>query len=164
MLSEDANEKSINLAVRISKTTAIEIRRALDKLIIDLNKKEKGSKRNPSIRYGRTTLKQLSAENDGLSSIELKNPNLRLLDKIARRHGVYFAPLKDGKGKYTLFFKGKDIDSVTHAFTQYSKKVIKQDKGKPPIKVNLDKARTKAKQLEANKSREKNRNRGEINL
>jgi hypothetical protein len=39
-----------------------------------------------------------------------------------KQNGVDFAPVKDGKGKYTLFFKGRDADALTHAFTQYTKK------------------------------------------
>jgi len=61
--------------------------------------------------------------------VELKHPDLRLLHRTMKKHNVDFAAVKDGKGKYTLFFKGKDADSVTHAFKQYTQKTC--ETGKP---------------------------------
>jgi len=81
-------------------------------------------------------LKELQKQNDGLSSIELKDPNLRQLYSAMKKDNIDFSAVKDGKGKYTLFFKGKDAEVMTHAFKQYTHKVVMQNATKP-IKIDL---------------------------
>jgi len=83
-----------------------------------------------------------------------------MLNKIMKKHGVDFAAVKDGKGKYTLFFKGKDKDAITHALKDYAKKLIKLGKSNPSIRPTLNSARVEAQTRSKNKSKEKNRNRG----
>lgn len=132
MLNEEINEKSLNLAVRVGKITADEIKKALEKLIAELEKGMTQAKtpgiskdpKTPELKHGKQTLKQLQKHNDGLSTMELKDPNLRQLYRAMKKDGIDFAPVKDGKGKYTLFFKGKDADSMTHAFKRYTQKIV----------------------------------------
>ena len=159
MLSEDANDKTVNLVVRVSKLSGRALLNAI-KLILAEIKKDSKMPSDKKVKHGRTTLKQLSQKNDGLSTFELKSPDLRLLNRCMKKHGVDFAVAKDGKGKYTLFFKGKDVDAVTHAFEKYAKTVIKRDKGWPSITERFEAAKDMAKTLSKNKGKEKNRNRG----
>ena len=166
MLSEDTNEKSVNLAFRVGKVTTAQMLKILKALINRAKKGKQNQGGKPQrvkideFKHGRQTLKQLTKQNEGLSSIELKQPDLRLLGKFMKKHGVDFAAAKDGKGKYTLFFKAKDVDCVTHAFKQYVKTVLKQSKGKPSMKATLDNAKKVAKSFEMGKKKEKNRNMG----
>lgn len=101
------------------------------------------------------TLKQLSKQGDGLSTVELQSPNLHLLHHTMKKHNVDFAAVKDGKGKYTLFFKGKDADSITHAFQQYTQKLVKRSKGQS-IGKTLAAAKQAAKTLNAGRDKAKN--------
>jgi len=161
MLSEDANEKSINLAVRIGKITGTELKKAIDKLLKDWNS---NNKQQENLKPGRTTLKQLSKDNDGLSTVELSQPHLRDLNNTMKKHGVSFAITKDGKNMYTLFFKGKDRDSVEHALKKFSKKELKDfdDRNKPGIKKTLESAKQKSQILATKRSKEKNMNKGSL--
>jgi len=112
------------------------------------------------------TLKQLSKHHDGLSTIELTDPNLRLLAREMKKHNIDFAAVKDGKGKYTLFFKGKDVDSVTHALKRYTQQFVRREKGspaeKPSIGKELAEAKEAAKVLNIRLDKVKNRSRGEL--
>jgi hypothetical protein len=118
-MQDKIDEKTINLAVRVGKLTADELKKALDKLVAKLTEQDPQINNDePDLKHGKQTLKQLSKHNDGLSSVELKDPNLRFLHQSMKSHNVDFAAVKDGKGMYTLFFKGKDADSVTHAIKQ----------------------------------------------
>ena len=133
VMQDAINDKSFSLGARVGKVTADELKRAVDKLMAELqsgklNPLNKGSE----LKHGKMTMKQLAKHNAGLSSIELKDPNLRLLNKVMRQNGIDFSPVKDGKGQYTLFFKGKDADALTHAFSQYSKRVTERA-AKPSI-------------------------------
>lgn len=164
MLSEDANEKSINLAVKVSKVSGKELLKAIEKALVYLKNKNKPGKEKDKteekVKAGRTTMKQLNERSNGLSSIELKSPDLKMLNGFMKKHGVQFAVAKDGKNTYTLFFKAKDVDSVNHAFGQYARKFLKLNRASPSIRQNLSKARVQAQTHNNNRSAEKNRNRG----
>jgi len=163
-LHEEINDKSISLAARVGKLTADELRKALDKILADMKNKSVTkntvkTNNTPELIHGKQTLKQLSKHNAGLSSVELKDPDLRLLFRTMKQNGVDFAPVKDGKGKYTVFFKGRDADALTHAFQQYTKKLTGKIK-KPSISTTLSAAKQEAKSLAANHDKVKNRDKG----
>ena len=168
-MHEEINEKSINLAVRVGKVTATELKKALDKVLASMTNPQNKSKttaktttksdKTPDPKRGKQTLKQLSKQNAGLTSVELKDPNLRLLNSTMKQHGVDFAAVKDGKGKYTLFFKAKDADSITHAFKQYTQKAV-QRAPKPSISKTLTAAKAAAQALNNGRDKVKNRDKG----
>lgn len=165
-MHEKVNDKAINLAVSISKLTAAEIKKAVAKLLTELEtslngltvQKEKADK-TPELKQGKQTLKQLSKHRDGLSTVELNSPDLRLLYRSMKRHNVDFAAVKDGKGKYTLFFKGKDADSVTHAFKQYTQKLVNRANA-PSIGKMLAAAKQAAQALNAGRDKAKTQSKG----
>ena len=164
-MQDEINEKTVNLAVRISKIAAAEIKKALEKLIAQL---EQGKTKTPDVpkdpaepelNKGKQTLRQLQKHNEGLSSIELKDPELRRLHRAMKKDNIDFAVVKDGKGKYTMFFKGKNADEMTHAFKRYTEKIVKIA-DKRAIKVDLREAKAAAKALDTGRNREKNRGKG----
>jgi hypothetical protein len=161
MLSEEIVEKTENFAVRIGEISKDALKNAVNKLLEEFEKFDKsvmsGTKKE---KHGRTTFKELSQKNDGLTTIELSNPHLRMLDKTMKKHGVDFAPVKDGKGKYTLFFKGKDKDCIAHALKDYAKKLIKLGKTNPSIRMALDSAKQEVQTRSKNIVKEKNLSRG----
>lgn len=169
MLNEEINEKSINLAVRVGQLTADELKKAIEKLLADIEngkypgksivERNKSGKNTPGLKHGKMTLKQLKKHNDGLSSMELKDPNLRLLYREMKKQDIDFAPVKDGKGKYILFFKGRDVDELTLAFKKYTKKLVRLNKG-PSINATLAAAKQAAQALNNQRGKEKNKDRG----
>ena len=166
MINEDLTQRECNLAVRIGSLAANEIKKALEKLIADLEA-GKGAKspglsrqKDPELKKGKQTLKQLHQHNEGLSSVELKDPNLRKLYREMKKDDIDFACVKDGKGKYTLFFKGKNADEMTHALKSYTQKMVKLDKAKPSIKNTLDEAKKSAQTLDAGRDKVKNMSKG----
>ena len=63
-------------------------------------------------------------------------PSIKEFEKIARKYGVDYAVKKDRSSsppKYLIFFKGRDADALTAAFTEYTgKKVRKAQKTERP--------------------------------
>ena len=163
-MNDEINEKSINLAVQVAQVSGEEIKKALEKLIPQLEQGIKDmakSVTDPELKHGKMTLKQLSKQKDGLSTMELTDPNLRILHHEMKKHNMDFAAVKDGKGKYTLFFKGKDADSMTHAFKQYTQKVVNRaHSNKPSIGKTLAAAKKLAQALGNQIDKVKNRDRG----
>jgi hypothetical protein len=108
MLSEYTSDKTVNLMFRTGKFTYEQIPKIikiLEQRLLEATNTSKQGDRGKKwdipdeqmVKHGRQTLKQLSKQNEGLSSIELKQPDLRLLNKIMKKHGVNFAAAKDGK-------------------------------------------------------------------
>ena len=113
------------------------------------------------IPHGRQTVKQLIGQNQGVSNIEITDPSIKEFEKIARKYGVDYAVKKDRSSsppKYLIFFKGRDADALTAAFTEYTyKKVRKTAKSERPSvleKLNQFKELVKHAVLDRNKRRE----------
>ena len=94
------------------------------------------SRDTPVIPHGKQTVKQLIGQNQGVSNIEITDPSIKEFEKIARKYGVDYAVKKDRSSsppKYLIFFKGRDADALTAAFTEYTgKKVKKAEKSERP--------------------------------
>ena len=83
----------------------------------------------PIIPHGKQTVKQLVGQNQGISNIEITDPSIKEFEKIARKYGVDYAVKKDRSSsppKYLIFFKGRDADALTAAFTEYTNKKVKK--------------------------------------
>ena len=164
MINEELTQKEFNLAIRIGQTGANEIKKALDKLLATLETQVKnkainfanGLDKDPPLKHGKQTLKQLQKHNAGLSTVELKNPNLRQLHREMKKSGIDFSAVKDGKGKYTLFFKSKDAATLTRALKGYTQKLVTQQ-NKPSIKKAITAAKDAvAKALTTGRDKVKN--------
>jgi len=169
MINEDISQREFGFAERIASMAFNEIKRYVDKKIDEHENAKKEIKSNksqkrPKPKQGKMTLKELQKQGDGLTTVELKQPHLRLLKSTLNKHGVDFSAVKDGKGKYTLFFKGKDADTITHAFKDYTKKLVKLEKGigngNSSITAALEAAKKLAQSLNAGKNKEKTKSRG----
>jgi len=171
MINEELTQREFGFAERIGSLAYNKIKRYIEKKIdeYDNEKKQAAAKpgiaktpKAPKVKSGKMTLKELQKQGHGLSTVELREPHLRLLKSTLNKHGVDFSAVKDGKGKYTLFFKGKDADTVNHAFRDYSKKLIKLEKGivKPSINKALEVAKELAKALNAGLDKVRNKDRG----
>lgn len=157
MLHEEVNREQMQLGAKVANLTVAEIRKAIEKLLAEL--KQQGKQEMPAVKHGKQSLKELAAQNAGLSSLELKDPALRQLNREMKRCGIDFSPVKTGKGEYLLFFKGRDADAMTHAFNQYTKKLVKQAE-KPSIRKMLAAFKEKAAQMNAQRAVMKNKDRG----
>ena len=86
------------------------------------------------IPRGKQTVQELIGQNQGVSNIEINDPSIRAFEKIARKYGVDYAIKKDRSSsppKYLVFFKGRDADVLTAAFTEYTNKKVKQAERQP---------------------------------
>ena len=80
---------------------------------------------------GQQTVKQLTKQGAGVSSIEISEKNIKSFEGVARKYWVDFALKKDTTVKppnYIVFFKGRDTDAITAAFKEYSAKELSRGK------------------------------------
>lgn len=162
-IQEEIESRTVALSVSTAKLTGRIFKAAICKYLEHRkNKQRDGMARNsPVIPHGKQSVKQLIGQNQGVSTIESSDPHIRDFDRIARKYGVDYAIKKvkddDGKHKYVIFFKAKDADVLTQAFTEYTRKSAERE-NKPSVRKLLQNliARSKNKERE----RTKNRNRG----
>ena len=184
MINEEIGNKSVEVGVRVTNLSLDIILKALGyltkKLKGDPNKKtdksamptteQGGTKQTQELQSGKQTLKELHKHNEGLSTIELKDPHLRDLYKEMKKNDIDFSVVKDGKGKYTLFFKGKNAEEMTNAFKKYTEKTIakadvKAEKAtnraeKKSIKTELKEAKREANALNSGRDKVKDKSKG----
>ena len=123
--------------------TAQLLQQAMKKVLADMEK----HKKNPPLRHGKQTLRQLMKHNTGVSNIEITDQNIRAFSSTAKKYGLDFALKKDTSSEHTrylVFFKGRDADIITAAFREFSAKNLEKEK-KPSIRKELDQAKQQAK-------------------
>ena len=157
-MQEEIENRTVALAISTGKLTGRALQVAIRKLLAEMKKSRDSP---PEIPHGKQSVKQLVKQGAGVSNIEVTNSNIKSFERVARKYGVDFALKKDRSGnkpKYLVFFKARDADALTAAFTEFSSKIIKREarpsvlaqlaKFKALVKANvIDKARNKDKEL-----------------
>lgn len=156
-MQEEVTQKVITLSVKMGKETARLTEAALKKALQEFLEAEK----NPKIKHGKQTMRQLTRQNTGISNIEITKDNIKSFERTAKKYGLDYS-LKKIPGEqpqYLIFFKGRDLDVMTSAFREFSAKKLNKDK-KPSIRKNLEAAKVKAKTINANREQSKKLDRG----
>ena len=76
-----------------------------------------------------------------MTSIEITDKNIKSFERVAKKYGVDFAVQKDKSitpPKYIVFFKGRDADAITAAFTEFTSKTMKKAE-RPSVLIQLKK-------------------------
>ena len=158
-MQEEVENRTVSLAIRSSKLTADILKKAITKYLA--YRKEKSKAKAVMKPTGKQTVKELIGQNQGVSNIEITEKNIKGFDRVARKYGVDYAVKKDTSGeipKYLVFFKARDADALTAAFTEFASKeknrekpfVIKhlRDLKAPEIAKDAQRVRHKEKGLE----------------
>ena len=122
MVQEEVNQKAVAISVKATKLTG----RLLAKVIVAALRKMRQAKDAP--HHGKQTVKQLARQNAGMQSIEITDDNIGSFEKYARKYGVDFALKRDNGSppKWMVFFKARDTDALTAAFTEFSRDTLKR--------------------------------------
>lgn len=131
-MQEEVENRTLTLVVSGTKFTGRLLKAAVTKYMAHLKEKKlqkQKSRDAPVIPHGKQTVKELIGQNQGVSNIEITDPSIKEFEKIARKYGVDYAVKKDcscSPPKYLIFFKGRDADALTAAFTEYTGKKVKK--------------------------------------
>ena len=160
-MQEEVESKMVTLSVNTTKLTARTLKQALEKFLAhQKNKSAQNKEKRDVIPHGKQTVKQLAAQNQGLTNIEITDKNIKDFDRVARKYGVDYAVKKDkavNPPKYLVFFKARDADALTAAFKEYTAKTVKK-KNKEPIAQKL---KSIAETIKSLPTKIKNKDRGE---
>jgi transposase len=122
LVQEEVNQKAVTISVKATKLTG----RLLAKVIAAALRKMRQARDAP--HHGKQTVKQLARQNAGMQSIEITDDNIGSFEKYARKYGVDFALKRDNGSppKWMVFFKARDADALTAAFTEFSRDTLKR--------------------------------------
>lgn len=139
-MQEDVENRTVAITTSAAKFTGRLFKAAICKYLehrknVKVQKANK-ARASPVVPHGKQTVKQLIGQNQGVSNIEINDPSIRDFERIARKYGVDYAVKKDrstSPPKYLIFFKARDADALTAAFSEYTqKKVKKADRSERP--------------------------------
>ena len=131
-MQEEVENRTLTLVVSGTKFTGRLFKAAISKYMAHRREKKLEKQRgrdSPVTPKGKQTVKQLIGQNQGVSNIEINDPSIRDFERIARKYGVDYAVKKDrstSPPKYLIFFKGRDADALTAAFSEYTQKKVKK--------------------------------------
>ena len=122
LVQEEVNQKAVAISLKATKLTG----RLLAKVIAAALRKMRQARDAP--HHGKQTVKQLARQNAGMQSIEITDDNIGSFEKYARKYGVDFALKRDNGSppKWMVFFKARDADALTAAFTEFSRDTLKR--------------------------------------
>ena len=132
-MQEEVENRTVTLVISAVKLTGRELKAAVGKYLASRKVQKQGKAEVKP--HGKQTVKQLIGQNQGVSNIEVTESNIKGFDRVARKYGVDYAIKKDKSGeipKYLVFFKARDADALTAAFTEYSGQKAK-NKEKPSV-------------------------------
>ena len=153
-MQEEVEQRTVTLAVSTTKMTANVLKQAISKYLAYRKEKVRAGPVKPC---GKQSVKQLVAQNQGVSNIEITDKNIKEFERIARKYGVDFALKKDKTGeipKYLVFFKARDADALTAAFKEYTAKTDRK-KERPSVLNKLRKFKEQAADIDTPKVRKK---------
>lgn len=144
-MQEEVENRTVNLAIsttRLSGRTIISAFRLWKSHHNNVKAKKAAEQANvDTTPHGKQSIQELIGQNQGVSSIDIQNTNIRDFEKIANKYGVDYAITRDKTvtpPKYMVFFKARDADALTAAFAEYSNQRLKA-KDKPSVLKQLGK-------------------------
>ena len=163
-MQEEVENRSVTLMISSTKLTARVLKAAIAKYLAHRkDKKISKARAGPVVPHGKQTVKELVGQNAGVSNLEITDSNIKSFDRVARKYGVDYAVKKDrsvSPPKYLVFFKGRDADALTAAFTEFTAKTMDRAK-RPSVLSRLQpfKELVKANTIDRVKHKEQERTR-----
>lgn len=162
-MQDEINEKTVSLCVRGGKISARILSHALKETLarMERGKTMARGRESAEIKYhGKQSMGKLKSQGHELSSVEVTDENIKSFEKCARKYSVDYCLKKDRSAeppKYYVFFKARDVDSMTAAFKEYTGWQTRENK-KPSIRKRLSRAKEcVAKHREREKAKSKER-------
>ena len=164
-MQDEVSEKIIAIGINGGKISARILKNSMEKALADLERSQrqeiyKQKEKKQTISYGKQSLKKLAENGSQLSNIEITDGNIKSFAKCARKYNIDYSLKKDrsiSPPRYFVFFKAKDVDSITAAFKEYTGRTLNKEK-KPSIRKKLQLAKERvAKHREREKIKHKDR-------
>lgn len=158
-MQEEANEKTVGLAVQTTKLTGRGLVRVASMYLQHRKEQKRANPKDATQQAKKVKVKDLVKEGNGVSSIAIQDEEIRKFERIARKNGVRYAIKKDKATTpqtYYIFFKAKDVDVIDSTLREFTKKQLSKGK-QPVIKKKIQKFKEIIQQLGAKKPKTRNK-------
>ena len=131
-MQEELENKSVALTIKSAKLTAKGLAKAMQLALRQMRK----SRDKP----GEMSFKQLS-KGGSLSNVEITDDNVKSFDPVARKYGIHYSLQKDKSTdppRWMVYFRAKEVDSMTAAFKEFSDKILNTpEREKPSVRETM---------------------------
>jgi hypothetical protein len=131
-MQEDLENKSVALSIKTAKLTGKGLAKAMQLAYRQMKKARD--------KPGEMSFKQLS-KGGSLSNIEITDENIKAFDPVARKYGIHYTLQKDKSSEpplWTVYFRAKEVDSMTAAFKEFSDSVLNtKEKDRPSVRETM---------------------------
>ncbi|WP_172135567.1 PcfB family protein [Adlercreutzia sp. ZJ473] len=152
-MQEEVDDRSVSFCATTTRTGSQMLLSVMRLWMYRNRGAKQASQKDKAPRPGKKTLRQLSADGAELSQIPIAKSGIADFGRIARRHQVTYALLKD-KSKdppqYLVYFHAKQAAQLEAAFKEYTALELDPDK-RPSVVKRL---REIAKSLPKDKARD----------
>jgi hypothetical protein len=168
-MQDEVSEKVISLCISGGKISARILKEAIEKALAEMERSQQQGRHNSPAKQkekkqeagsGKQSLKKLAKDGAQLSNIEVTDGNIKSFEKCARKYHVLYSLMKDksvSPPRYFVFFRAKDVDSITAAFKEYTGRTLNKAK-KPSVRKKLELAKERvAKHREREKTKHRDR-------
>ena len=139
-MQEEVENRTINLAISTTKLTGRSIIAGIRKYL-QHREKIKAMKGKDTDVHGKQTVKQLLAQNQGATNVEIDKNGIKDFERLAKKYGVDFAVRKDKSvdpPRYLVFVRSKDADALDAICKEHQARALTKDK-KPSVLEQLKK-------------------------
>ena len=146
-MQEDIENRVVNLAISTGRLSMRSIEIGV-RAYLDHHNKRKMNKAS-EIPHGKQTVKQLIGQNQGVSTMEINDKNIKVFQRIAKKYGVDFAVQKDRTSvtsNYLVFFKARDADVLDAVLKEYTAYTLNQ-KDRKSILARLEQIKEKLSKI-----------------
>lgn len=139
-MGAEIGEQAIQIEWKATKITVAALKALIQLLVSNRGK----------IVHGQQSLKKLNLHGKKLESVEMAGEDIKAFRRELNRYAVDFSIKQDSDTKkYTVFFKGQDVERV---YSGLEKCVANFDRtSKKPMKEVMEKAEQKAEERNANR-------------
>ncbi len=169
-MQDEVSEKLIGVCINGGKISARILKDTLEKALDDMerssrqkeqyNASAKQKEKKQTVSHGKQSLKKLAENGAQLSNIEVTDGNIKSFARCARKYNIDYSLKKDrsvSPPRYFVFFRAKDVDSITAAFKEYTGRTLNKAK-KPSVRKKLELAKERvAKHREREKTKRRDR-------
>ena len=161
-MQEEVDSRTVALVINSAKLTGRVFVAAIRKFLEHQSAKK--HQKADIIPHGKQSVKQLIGQNQGVTTFESNDVDVKGFERFARKYGVDYAIKKvrddTGKAKFIVFFKGRDKDAIDTAMREYVAKAMSPEK-KPSIQKKLQEMGVKVqnKVLEITKTKQRGQTR-----
>lgn len=136
-MQEDLEMRTVSMSVSCAKFTGRMFIKCVSLLYNHMKNKQQGKQvpQEDLIPHGKQTVKELAAQNQGMTSIEVHDKHIKAFDRVARKYGIDYA-VKKVPGcppRHLIFFKARDQDALDAAFAEFLHKQQVREK-RPSIR------------------------------